>query len=501
MAVLIGLVVTPGLAQTTLNNPLDAPVPYEVVSDSLDNPFSRALVLHEEVVSIEHAAWLRVYFGDEVILGQGSILRITSELDGEVQELDSAGLEAWGHSSAYFNGDTVRVELIGGPRTQGNRLAIERLAFETEPEIPVGSCGICGPDDRVSSDEDFAARLLPAGCSTTVYNSQSCVVSAGHCMGGGMVLQFRVPLSNGNCTLNHPPVAEQFSVADFAFTNGGTGNDWAAMVAGTNNLGQKPYDRYGAKKPIATSAPQAGESLTIWGYGIDSQCIFTQTQQTSDGFLTAVGSTHIRHNVDATFGNSGSSVLRNGEEILGINTHCPCNNWATRVDHPNFAAARNNICPEAAPLATSLISATVVIGTPVDDLLGLIQGSDNNYFSVDSETQGTRNSTLTEVLIQSPLISVSDITLTVEYGPANGNPVFSSVQIFNDETGLFEVLDFGILSTAVDTVIQVNGISSANDYVNSDGEILLRVAATAREPQTPGGFTKLIDFVAVFVAE
>ena len=131
MAVLIGLVVTPGLAQTTLNNPLDAPVPYEVVSDSLDNPFSRALVLHEEVVSIEHAAWLRVYFGDEVMLGQGSILRITSELDGEVQELDSAGLEAWGHSSAYFKGDTVRVELIGGPRTQGNRLAIERTLVRT----------------------------------------------------------------------------------------------------------------------------------------------------------------------------------------------------------------------------------------------------------------------------------------------------------------------------------------------------------------------------------
>ena len=34
-----------------------------------------------------------------------------------------------------------------------------------------------------------------------------------------------------------------------------------------------------------------------------------------------------------------------------------------------------------------------------------------------------------------------------------------------------------------------------------DVEIRLRIAATAREPQTPGGFTKLIDHVEVFVAQ
>ncbi len=42
---------------------------------------------------------------------------------------------------------------------------------------------------------------------------------------------------------------------------------------------------------------------------------------------------------------------------------------------------------------------------------------------------------------------------------------------------------------------------SVNDYVNIAGEIRLRVAATAREPQTPGGFTKLIDHVEVLAQE
>ena len=59
-------------------------------------------------------------------------------------------------------------------------------------------------------------------------------------------------------------------------------------------------------------------------------------------------STLIRHNVDATFGNSGSGIIRNGE-ILAIVTHCPCPNYATRVDHPNFAAARNQLCPVLCP--------------------------------------------------------------------------------------------------------------------------------------------------------
>ena len=212
VAILVGMVATPGFAQLTLDNPLADPVPYHVVSDSLHNPLPEARSLHEELLFIEGAAWLRVYFGDDLVLGRGSYLRITSELDGEVQKLDAEALELWDYSSAYFNGDTLRVELIGGPRTQGNRLAIDQLAWEAQPNVPLGSCGICGPDDRVSSDEDFAARLLPVGCSSAVYSTQSCLVSAGHCISGGMVLQFRVPLSNSDCTLNHPPVAEQFPV-------------------------------------------------------------------------------------------------------------------------------------------------------------------------------------------------------------------------------------------------------------------------------------------------
>jgi len=95
---------------------------------------------------------------------------------------------------------------------------------------------------------------------------------------------------------------------------------------------------------------------------------------------------------------------------------------------------------------------------------------------------------------------VSGLGLTVEFGPADASPVFLSVQIFNYETGSFEILQFGILPQTSDTVVHIPGIPSPNDYVNDLGQVRVRVAETAREPQTPDGFTKLIDQVHIFAS-
>ena len=495
---LIALIALPAFAQVTLDRPFDEPVPYYVDSGLLPNPTVSAQVLDQELVRIEGAAWLRVYFGD-VELGNGSYLRITSDLDGEVQELDAEALATWSHSTAYFNGDTVRVELVGGPETQRNRLVIDRIAWETEVAVPTGSCGICGPDDRVLSAEDFAARLLPAGCSAMIYNSQSCAVSAGHCIGGGMVLQFRVPLSNSNCNVNHPPVSEQFPVQQFAFTNGGVGNDWSVLVMGTNNLGEKPFDRYGTYMPIATTPPASGQSLTIWGYGVDSQCTRSQVQQTSGGQVTSVGSTHLQHSVDATYGNSGSSLVRDGQEILGIATHCPCPNWGTRIDHPSFAAARNTLCSETIPETAELISVIVTAGTPGAGGLPELGQSDDQYLVVESVPSGIRNNAIIEVVAQSPSASIFDLSVRVEYGPADVSPVFWIVQIFNWDTSSYNRLGFGVASTSTDSVLNVETIPQPNAYVDAAGQIKLRLIETARAVQTPDGYTKLVDQVLVTV--
>lgn len=319
---------------------------YERDSGVLANSDNVPKAVYEHTVQVDNAAWLRIYLG-EVQLAPGSFVRFTSLLDGEVQELDAAGLAIWENSSAYFNGDAVKVELVAGAATAQNRIKIELVARTIIDETLLGCgfpCGICGPDDRVPSSVLFTSRLLPAGCTATLFTSTSCLVSAGHCIFGSMVIQFNVPPSNANCSTNNPPVADQFPILMVEFVNGGIGNDWSVMTSGTNNLGETAFQRYGERLPISEVPVSNGDPLTVWGYGIDNECTLSQVQQISLGFVTSVASTFFNHNVDITCGNSGSSMIRDGE-IVGIVTHCPCPGWSTRMDVSAFTAAREAICP------------------------------------------------------------------------------------------------------------------------------------------------------------
>lgn len=496
----LALLAVPAMAEQSLNKPMEEPKPYFRDSGMLHNISAAPRVLHTERVAVDGAAWMRVYFGS-VELGPGSVLRLRSELDGEVQELDAAALAQWSNSSAYFNGGAVNVELVAGPATS-NRLVIERAAWEQSDPLPAGGpgqCGICGPDDRTPSSEPWAARLLPAGCSSSVYNSQSCMVSAGHCMGGGMVVQFNVPPSQANCNIVMPPVADQFPLTAFLFSNGGVGQDWAVMTAGTNNLGEKPFDRYGATKPIATTPPAVGQPLNIWGYGVDATCVKSQVQQLSTGSVVGVGSTLINHDADATFGNSGSGIIRNGTEILAIVTHCPCPNWGTRVDHPSFVAARNQLCPEGPAVPATLGSFNVIQGSVVAGGVSELATADNDHLEVQSALLGSRHNFLMEVSLQSPFTTVSELNLTVEIGPANATPVFHGVSIFNFDTSAWESKVFATTSTTSDTTDVIAAIANPNAYVSGSGEVRLRVLQTARVAQVPGGYTALVDQVAATV--
>ena len=386
VALIVGSFATSALAQQTLDQPLDEPQDYHLDSGLLNNPAIDAQTVFNNVVTIKNAAWLRIYFSD-VQLEADSFVRITSQLDKEVQELDADALAMWGNSSAYFNGNSLLVELVAAPGTT-NRFVINQIAMETEVALPTGTCGICGPDNRVQSDVNWACRLLPAGCTASIWNNLSCLVSAGHCMGGNMVIEFNVPNSNpNNCNINHPPVADQFPITEFLFTNGGTGNDWAAMTSGTNNQDQTAFERYGEFRPIASLSPNLFQPLAIWGYGVDSQCAVSQVQQTSLGTVTSISQTLFRHDVDATFGNSGSGIIQNGA-ILGIATHCPCPNYATRVDHPNFANAREQFCPAPPPCPWDLDDSGVI---DTVDLLALFAqwGTDGSADFDDSGSVDT----------------------------------------------------------------------------------------------------------------
>ena len=123
-----------GQGQWTWDRPLPDPVPYHVDTGLLSNDSATQRIQHTEVIRLDGADWIRLYFGD-VQLDSSSFLRITSDYDGEVQELDAAALEMWSNTTAYFNGDIVTVELVAEPNSQ-NRLEINEVAWEDLIQLP-----------------------------------------------------------------------------------------------------------------------------------------------------------------------------------------------------------------------------------------------------------------------------------------------------------------------------------------------------------------------------
>ena len=156
------------------------------------------------------------------------------------------------------------------------------------------------------------------------------------------------------------------------------------------------------------------------------------------------------------------------------------------------------IIAEAAPDAASLVSVDVLAGTLISGDLSSIEDSDDVHLTVDSVTQGVRNNVLAEVLAQTDAPSVSDLEVTIEVGPPTVSPVFMSIQLFNVDTGLFQGQYFAIISTNGDTTVVITP-TSPEQYVDANGEIRVRIGQTAREPQTPEGFTMLLDQVEVVV--
>lgn len=225
-----------------------APVPSHTVPVALNSGIhdgrgasSDAEIVWQEVIRIADAPWLRLRFG-KVNLGSESYLRITSLHDGSSQRLNAISLSRWNNTSAYFNGDAVEVRLFVAPRDAGVYVEIVEVIVG-EYLNGGGIESICGPtDDRTASSDPAVGRMLSSelsiGCSGwIVFNGLH--VTAGHCVTGGTadVLQFNVPASLSDGTLQHPPAEDQYSTDQQSVTykDGGIGNDWAVFEVFDNS--------------------------------------------------------------------------------------------------------------------------------------------------------------------------------------------------------------------------------------------------------------------------
>lgn len=375
----------PGVAaaQETLDRFTGQILPIAFDTGPIDNPGNATALVAAFPVKVKGSNWIRAYYG-LTKLGAGSSVRVWSPADGEVQELNAAGLADWSQSSAYFNGEEVWVELWAGPGTVGNRVVLDRVGFEM-PVLPVGDpgqCGICNGDNRTPSAETWSGRIMPVGCSASVYcPTGDGMITAGHCLQGqtNLVAQFNVPNSATSCGTFAPPVADQFPVlSGFQFQNAGVGADWGVLQTGANSLGQTPVRRYNTFRPLATAPAASGTASSIWGYGLDANCVRSQTQQFSPGTINVVSSNNYDLNNDVRGGNSGSGFLNASNQIIGVVTHCAfngCNNRATRIDLPAFVAARsllgascngganNNTCGSAANLPLGTVTGNTGVAT------------------------------------------------------------------------------------------------------------------------------------------
>lgn len=318
------------------------------IHDGEIGPSAKVFLAQSQTVAIAGAAWLRLQFSD-AYLGRNSYISVKSLTDGAVQELNTTTLWEWQNTSAYFNGEAVEVKLHVGPNDAGVFVEINEIIVG---DIPSGITPLtqCGPtDDRVPSNDPAAGRLLNIGCTGWIVDN-GFHVTAGHCSGGSAtVLQFNVPPSNPNGSINHPGPEDQYSVDPNSkqSVNGGVGNDWGVFhVFDNSQTGLQPIQAQGASFTVKQDLGPA--TIRITGYGVDSNDpTRNQTQQTHSGPNAGSSGTTMRYRVDTEGGNSGSPVIDDATgEAVGVHTHGGCtvgggNNNGTSTFNTAFWDALN----------------------------------------------------------------------------------------------------------------------------------------------------------------
>ena len=269
-------------------------------------------------VRIPEATWLRLYF-DNVKLGEGSEVTITSLEDGAQQTLNSKTIAEWGNSSAYFNGNAVKVTITKPAAKIEAALGIYELEVG-DPEPSVGTFSQCGSaDNRVPSNDRAIGRIVPVGCTGWIIRNGK-MVTAGHCTGSRMqILEFNVPTSRPDRSIVHPSPRDQYVITNV--TRGRL--DWAVFSTRRNSqTNRTALQAQGRSYNVVR--PGSLRSIRITGYGVDTGSR-NQTQQTHTGPFSSSNSSKLYYRADTEGGNSGSPVIdASTGNAVGVHTHGGC---------------------------------------------------------------------------------------------------------------------------------------------------------------------------------
>lgn len=397
---------------------------YNWKSQQHDGNSSSIRLAEKHVVRAPSAPWVRLIFGD-VNLGSESRITIISLHDGARQDLNTRTLREWQNTSAYFNGDAVEVQIhVGG----GDRDVFIEIA-----DVMVGDwvSGVpqplsqCGPtDDRVPSNDPAVGRIVNIGCTGWIV-SNGLHVTAGHCSGNlAQVLEFNVPPSNPDGTINHPGPEDQYSIDPNSkiFVNGGIGNDWGVFgVFNNSQTGLQPIDAQGASFNVVQNLGPA--NIRITGFGVDfDDPTLSQTQQTHVGPNAGSSGTTMRYQTDTEGGNSGSPVIDDATgNAVGVHTHGGCttvgtgNNSGTSTFNTAFWAALN---PSPPGLDVTL--------TPINPPIVIPPGGGSFSYTLRIENTGSSSITF-------QTWNLFTLPNGKQFGPTLGpfNPTFAPGQVFS----------------------------------------------------------------------
>jgi hypothetical protein len=342
------------------------------------------------IVRIDDAPWIQLHFA-EANLGNSSYIIIRSLKDNHWQKLSSVSLQQWQNFSAFFNGDAVEVTLYVAPADKNIFININEVIVGEVKEVEFIESICFGDDLRVPSNHPATGRILNVGCTAWIIPNGK-IASAGHCISTASsvnVLQFNVPLSLSNGTIQHPGPNDQYPAdqASRVFVNGGVGNDWGVFqVFPNSNTQLMPREAQQAYFTLVQDLTPV--SIRITGYGVDgpppnfgnggARNEFNQTQQTHVGPNMNSSGTTMRYQTDTQGGNSGSPIIDEATGYaVGIHSHGGCgasggNNNGTSF----FNSAAWNAVEQGLPV--ELVSFTANPGSNFIELSWITATETNN---------------------------------------------------------------------------------------------------------------------------
>ncbi|MCA9278303.1 MAG: trypsin-like serine protease [Phycisphaeraceae bacterium] len=329
------LVISSGvLAQSTSSRFVAA----SVESGLAFNATNERAVVFSDIVMVPNAHWLRLDFdtaqlGAAPVGGEPTMLRITSLQDGGQIRMQAHHLEQWGYRSPYFNGDTVKIEIVADAGADPSFLSVSQVLagqFETIDTI----CG--STDDRQLSNDPRVGRGWTAGgsanCTLWLINDcAKCLLAAGHCGFSNGQAHFNIPLStsSGQVVMSAPDDQYAVDTSSGQGINGGVGNDFYYFGCFPNpNTGLTPYEAQGDAFVLGPPPTDPNTTIRVTGCGITDSTVpatYYRAQKTHTGPWVGINGTQLQYQVDTTSGNSGSPVINdNTGEAIGIHTHGGC---------------------------------------------------------------------------------------------------------------------------------------------------------------------------------